>query len=140
MGNKKRRGLRHYQVGYKHPPEHTRFKPGQSGNPAGRPKGTPNFATALDRALKEQVLVTQNGRSRSISKLEAMVVQMVNKAIGGDARARQQTLSVLHILEPNVESQAARTQDLDEADRHVVQGLMQRMQKRAKAEGDDEDK
>jgi len=28
------------EVGYKRPPKATRFKPGQSGNPKGRPKGT----------------------------------------------------------------------------------------------------
>ena len=29
-----------YEVGYKRPPKHTRFKKGHSGNPKGRPKGT----------------------------------------------------------------------------------------------------
>ena len=33
------------QVGYRKPPVHTRFKPGQSGNPKGRPKGPRNLAT-----------------------------------------------------------------------------------------------
>jgi hypothetical protein len=28
-----------YAVGHKKPPLHTRFPPGQSGNPKGRPKG-----------------------------------------------------------------------------------------------------
>ena len=28
-----------YEIGYRKPPTHTRFKPGQSGNPAGRPRG-----------------------------------------------------------------------------------------------------
>jgi hypothetical protein len=27
------------RVGYKRPPQHSKFKPGQSGNPKGRPKG-----------------------------------------------------------------------------------------------------
>ena len=36
-----------YEVGYKKPPIHTRFKPGVSGNPKGRPKGTKNLATDL---------------------------------------------------------------------------------------------
>jgi hypothetical protein len=33
-------GEKQEEVGYKHPPKRTRFKPGQSGNPKGRPKGT----------------------------------------------------------------------------------------------------
>src|SRR5262245_24287951 len=28
-----------YEIGYRKPPAHTRYKPGQSGNPAGRPRG-----------------------------------------------------------------------------------------------------
>lgn len=38
-------------AGYKDPPKHTRFKPGQSGNPAGRPK-RPDIAS-LDRLISE---------------------------------------------------------------------------------------
>ena len=37
-----------YPIGYKKPPRDTQFKPGQSGNFKGRPKGAKNFAT-VDR-------------------------------------------------------------------------------------------
>ena len=33
-----------YEVGYGRPPQHTQFRPGQSGNPAGRRKGVRNLA------------------------------------------------------------------------------------------------
>ena len=33
------------KVGYRNPPQHTRFKPGQSGNPRGRPRGQRNLTT-----------------------------------------------------------------------------------------------
>ena len=32
-----------YEVGYKKPPLNSQFKPGQSGNPAGRPAKTSNL-------------------------------------------------------------------------------------------------
>ena len=34
-------------VGYKKPPVKTRFQPGRSGNPSGRPKTQPSFRAAL---------------------------------------------------------------------------------------------
>jgi hypothetical protein len=44
-----------YQIGRGRPPLHTRFKPGQSGNPSGRPKRRQSFkrdiADSLDAAM-----------------------------------------------------------------------------------------
>ena len=77
-----------YAVGYGKPPEHTRFRKGRSGNPAGRPKGAQNLDALLDKALREKVAVKDaSGRRREISKLEAALTQLVNKAAGADLRA-----------------------------------------------------
>ena len=81
---------RDYEVGYGKPPKEHRFKKGQSGNPKGRPKGALNIATVIDRVLREQVVITENGERKTISKLEASVKQVVNKAASGDMRAFQQ--------------------------------------------------
>ena len=75
-----------YQVGRGKPPKHTRFRPGQSGNPRGRPKGAKNFRTILEAALSERVVVKDNGRQRSYSKLEVIIRQNVNKAAGGEIK------------------------------------------------------
>lgn len=74
-------------VGYKRPPRATQFKPGQSGNPKGRPRGARNFATALEQELRSSVAVNENGKRRMISKRDAIAKQLVNKAASGDARA-----------------------------------------------------
>lgn len=75
------------RVGYKKPPRATRFKPGQSGNPKGRPKGAKNFATAIDAELRACVAVSENGRRRKITKREAVAKQLVDKAVAGDPKA-----------------------------------------------------
>ena len=82
---KERKGS--YEVGFGKPPRSSQFKPGQSGNAAGRPRGAKNFATALEQELKSRVLVTENGRRKRISKREVIAKHLVNKAAGGDLKA-----------------------------------------------------
>jgi hypothetical protein len=76
-----------YLVGYCHPPVATRFKPGQSGNPKGRPRNAPNVTALLRSALIKKVTVTEGNHVRRISKLQALVEVPVNKAIKGDSRS-----------------------------------------------------
>lgn len=79
-----------YEVGYKKPPKHGQFKKGQSGNPRGRPKKKdsemPDARLALARVLNEQVAVKDNDKVRSLSKIELVMRQVVDKAAAGDFR------------------------------------------------------
>src|ERR1700739_4829842 len=74
------------RVGYERPPKATRFKRGVSGNPKGRPKGSLNVATVFLRTLNEKVVVHEHGKRRTVTKLEAALTQLVNKAATGDLR------------------------------------------------------
>jgi len=76
-----------YLVGYRKPPVHTRFQPGQSGNPSGRAKGSQNFKTLLNRILKEEIPLLDGDRSRKVSKAEAITRRLVIGALKGDARS-----------------------------------------------------
>ena len=69
------------------PPEYTRFQPGHSGNPKGRPKGTLGRAALLRRILEEKVEFREGDRLRKMSKFEAMHYTIVHKALKGDAKA-----------------------------------------------------
>jgi len=117
-----------YPVGYRKPPLHTRFKKGTSGNPEGRPKGSKNVATLLEKELKQRVVVTENGRRRSITKQEAMVKHLVNKAISGDRRLMQLLLVEMRHLETQAALSSSGKEVLDEADREVMRQLKSRMQ------------
>jgi hypothetical protein len=83
-GNRDGKG---YTVGYGKPPQHSRFSPGRSGNPAGRPKGARNLATDVKRTLKMPVKVNEGGRSRKISTQAGMLMLLREKVLKGDARA-----------------------------------------------------
>ena len=74
-------------VGYKRPPPHTRFRPGHSGNPSGRPKRKPTFRTALLQELA--AIIPGKDPQRAGSKLQALVKTLVDTAIAGDARANR---------------------------------------------------
>jgi Family of unknown function (DUF5681) len=76
-------------VGYGKPPRETRFRKGRSGNPRGRPRGSRNFASLVEEALAEPVMINENGRRRKASKLQVIVKQLVNKAAQGDHRSIQ---------------------------------------------------
>jgi len=75
-------------VGYGRPPVNRQFRPGQSGNPKGRPKGQKNLVTMFAETLNEKIPVRgRNGKRRRLTKLQAMFEVITNKALSGDAKA-----------------------------------------------------
>jgi hypothetical protein len=74
-------------VGYRRPPAHSRFKPGQSGNPRGRPTGVKSLSDIVRKIVGQKVTVTENGRTRRIPRLEAILLRAAGEASRGDARA-----------------------------------------------------
>jgi len=76
-----------YEVGYARPPKHSRFKPGQSGCPQGRRKGSLNWKTLVERKLTEKVSRSKGGKPCKMTKCEALVQTLIDKAIDGEARA-----------------------------------------------------
>jgi hypothetical protein len=92
-----------YKVGNKNPPRHTQFKPGESGNPTGRPKGKRNFKTDLFAELEESTSVRENGRDVTISKQRAVIKSMVSNAMNGDVRAATALSALVERLADNDE-------------------------------------
>jgi hypothetical protein len=74
-------------VGYKKPPRHTQFKPGQSGNPKGRPKKAATLPDVFSKELRTQVPIINHGKRKKVSMLVAIVKQNLNKAANGDSKA-----------------------------------------------------
>ena len=66
----------HYMVGNKCPPKQSQFKPGQSGNPAGRPKGSTNLKTKIDKELRKPISVVKNGKPIRMTKGDVMVERL----------------------------------------------------------------
>lgn len=81
-------------VGYGKPPKKDQFKPGQSGNKKGRPKGTKNLKTDLEEELAEKIPIKEGGKQKKISKQRAMLKSLMVKALQGDLRASNTLLSM----------------------------------------------
>jgi len=84
-----------YDVGYGKPPTQTQFKPGQSGNPRGRPKGTKNLKTDLMEELSEMIAVREGDRSQNVSKQRAVLKTLTARALQGDARSAALLISMM---------------------------------------------
>jgi len=88
-----------FAVGYGKPPEKSRFKKGVSGNPTGRPKGSLNFFSVVEKALNTMVNVTEGGRRKSRSKLEVAITQVTNKAAAGNLPAFKTIMSLMPAMQ-----------------------------------------
>lgn len=109
------------------PPKDTQFRPGRSGNPEGRPKGSKNVRTILTEAARAPVSVTINGKTRKISKIEATAIQLANKAASGDRFAVGKFLDLMDEIETRAAA-ARRTQfPLSEVDVEVLRAAYERM-------------
>jgi hypothetical protein len=74
-------------VGYRRPPKGARWKPGQSGNPKGRPKGSRSLATILKEELDKPISARVGGRLISLPRREAIAQKIVEQALKGDAKS-----------------------------------------------------
>ena len=118
-----------YEVGYGKPPEHTRFQPGHSGNPRGRPKGTNNLKTDLLEELGENIHVREGEQSRWVSKQRAVVKTIVARTLKGDARAATLVTSMMMRLLETGEGAPEVAEPLDDDEHEILQAFEDRVRR-----------
>ena len=82
------------RVGYKLPPAATRFKPGQSGNPRGRPRGK-HSQLPFEAVLGQKVTVREDGLERRVTAAEAFILHLVKRGLEGDGAAARAALAAI---------------------------------------------
>ena len=115
-----------YSVGRGRPPQQSQFRPGQSGNPSGRPKGRKNFATIVAELANELVIVTEGGKPRRVPRFVALHLKLWAQAFNGNSKAWaaiQQSLRDVGLLRPEQEHI---TPPLEEADKQIVADFVSR--------------
>jgi Family of unknown function (DUF5681) len=81
-------------VGYRRPPVRTRFKPGVSGNPCGRPKAPKSAGKSLKDAMARYMTVVENGKKRKVRAQELIMQSLVNDAARGKPHAVKMLFSL----------------------------------------------
>ena len=115
-----------YPVGFKKPPKHTQFKPGESGNPKGRPKGVKNLATDLQEELEQFVVVHEGQETLKVTKQRAMLKSLFAKAMKGETRASSALINLIIGLEQSKAHQSG-TSSLGEDDLAILEAFKQKI-------------
>lgn len=122
-------------VGYARPPIASRFKPGKSGNPHGRPRNSRNLKTIIQSALTAPVVLREGARKRSISKLEGIVLKQIESALKGNEKAALATLKMaaqVGLLEAP-EGAGEETPTLSASEQEMVNELLLKRPKRRRS-------
>jgi Family of unknown function (DUF5681) len=90
-----------YPVGYGRPPEHSRFKKGQSGNPTGRRRYTQSDRARqlMSQELFRRVPVREGDQVRHMPAVQALVRSLILQAIKGKSAPARVVLAMLKILD-----------------------------------------
>lgn len=114
-----------YKVGYKKPPEGTRFKPGRSGNPKGRPKGAKSFATVVMEELNTKITVRIGDKPVKMTMLQASLKRLTQKAVEGDRQSIKMLtdMCVMAELQQPVDEQQ---KDLPREDQQILKNFLER--------------
>lgn len=119
------------EVGYKRPPVHSRFRPGRSGNPKGRPKGAKNLKTDLNEVLQERITVTEGDHKKRMSKQRAIVMTLVAKTLKGDLRSANTLLNTMFRTLGNADAADDVEQPLDANEQELLAAIEARRQRKA---------
>jgi hypothetical protein len=115
-----------YDVGYGKPPKASQFAKGNSGNPRGRPKGSKTLTTLVLKESRQPVRISGPNGTRTVSKLQAVIMQLGNKSAQGDLRASREFLTLIQRSEENMTA-ALNSDGLPEADQKMLHNLQNRL-------------
>ena len=113
------------KVGKGRPPKDKQFKPGQSGNPKGRRKGSRNLKTAFTAIMQRRVTIREDGKRRVVSGQDALLLSLFEAALRGDAKSKTQLLN-LGVKFGTDNDQAQVVEDNPNEDREIFEDLIRR--------------
>lgn len=98
-------------IGYKMPPKHSQWKPGQSGNPLGKKKGTKGTVIPLQEILFAELYapttMTASGKKQQLALVQVLVRKTLHNLV--NAPVKQQIEALVQFIKLGL----LRFQDLD---------------------------
>ena len=105
-----------YAVGNKKPPLHTRFTPGKSGNPSGRPKGRSDFDATLLKEFYKPVPATINGKPIKVSNDKLFAISMVKDGITKGPQSKLNLANAVQRAQARLAAEAEARKKVEEED------------------------
>lgn len=103
-----------YDVGYRKPPQHSRFRPGQSGNPRGRPRAAKGLKTIVRETMTAKVPVRTAAGEKKMSRMEAVLHKTVELGMKGNPRALAQLIALYATAVPEAAGSLAAAVPVEE--------------------------
>jgi hypothetical protein len=113
-----------YDIGYGKPPRHTQFKPGQSGNPKGKPRGAKGLKAELREELDERVPIPMpDGKQKRVTKRRLVIKTLVAKAAKGSVPAADKLIALM-IKAEGLEDERPPERRLSETDELILRRFL----------------
>ncbi|AZQ65904.1 hypothetical protein EF888_01385 [Silicimonas algicola] len=115
-----------YDVGYRRPPEHGRFKKGQSGNPAGRRTEQERFATVLREELANEIVMKVGDKKLKASVMRGLTKLLINMALAGDKKAIAELMRQINRYFPETHAAEDASLPPTEEDLQILENFVRR--------------
>ena len=90
----------------------------------GRPKGARNLKTDLTAIMKKRVAIREDGELRRVSRQEAMLLSLFEKAMRGDVKASSQIIGML--MKMDAHAPPSEPDIVTDKDRTIVEDFLRR--------------
>ena len=112
-----------YAVGYGRPPEHSKWKKGQCGNPKRiRKRSIKPVATMVDEFFAREFVVVENDMLQRHTAFEIIFMQLCKKATAGNTRALKVVKMYMDFAASRDSSDGIRLEIVDDTPRPKQQG------------------
>jgi hypothetical protein len=86
------------------------------------------MATVLERTLREKVVINENGKCKTITKLEAAVKQLTNQAASGELKALQLLSTLVRSAEERAVKATSPDSGLEADDQKIFLAILRRLE------------